>query len=81
MHFFARGSRQTGVVDLEAEVCQIVGDLDRVGLLLVNTKRERLDTAKEKERVERRQGVTDRVDRKCDTLLTNSNESYVGHSR
>ena len=68
MDLLAGVTGEAGVVDLETEIGEVVGDEDGVGLLLVDTEGESLDTSKEEERVERRESVTDRVDRECDTL-------------
>lgn len=68
MHGLAAVRRQAGIVDFEAELVEVVGDQDRVGLLLVDAEREGLDATEEQEGVERREAVSDRVDRKSDTL-------------
>lgn len=68
MHGLAAVRRQPGVIDFEPELVKVVGDEDRVGLLLVDAEREGLDAAEEQEGVERRETVSDRVDREADTL-------------
>ena len=68
MHGLAAVRRQSGIVDFEAELVEVVGDQDRVGLLLVDAEREGLDAAEEQEGIERRETIPDRVDREADAL-------------
>lgn len=60
--------RESRVVDFEPEVVEVVCDQDRVRLLFVDTEGESLDSSEEEERVERREGVPDRVDRELNAL-------------
>jgi hypothetical protein len=55
-------------MDLEPELVEVFGDQDGVGLLAIQPDGQSLDTSKEKERIERRQAVADRVDGKCNGL-------------
>lgn len=68
MNLLAWVTGQTGVVDLEAEVVEVFGDEVGGRLLLVETKGEGLDSAKEEEGVEGRESVADRVDGEGDAL-------------
>jgi hypothetical protein len=68
MNLLAGVSRESRVVDLEAKLVEVLGDELRGRLLLVETEGERLDAAKEEERVEGGETVADGVDGKGDSL-------------
>lgn len=69
MDLFAGVTGETRVVDLEAEVMEVLGDEVGGGLLLVEAKGEGLDSAKEEERVEGGEAVADGVDGEGDALF------------
>ncbi len=58
----ARMGSKPRVVHLEPEQIEVVRDHLRCGLLPIHAQRERLDTAKQEERIDRRQGIPDGVD-------------------
>ena len=70
MDFVAGVVFQSGIVHYEAELGEILGDLDRRGLLAFHPYSERLDPSEKEERIEGCEGITNRIYDEGDFLMS-----------